>query len=268
MARKPRRKSARSKKSTTSKAPPIAKPKPVERFIHGERLIDVYAWLRAANWREVMRDPSVLEPEIRDYLEAENRYSEKSFKKTAKLKKTLITEMRGRIKEDDSTVPARDGSYAYFVSYREGGQHPLMYRVPGEGGDALAKGKAYFHLGEARHSPDHRLLAWSADDAGSELNTIHIRDLASGKDLSDLVPDSTGAVLWIADSRGFFYVRLDAEHRPSRVFFHRIGTTAESDPLIYKEEDKGFFVSVDRLQAGTYGAVGCGDQDRTSDVYG
>jgi len=273
MARKPRPERARSKKSATSKAPPIAKPKPVERFVHGERLIDDYAWLRTANWREVMRDPSALEPEIRDYLEAENRYSENSFKKVAKLKKELITEMRGRIKEDDSTVPARDGSYAYFVSYREGGQHPLMYRVPAEGGaaqmlldgDALAKGKAYFHLGEARHSPDHRLLTWSADDTGSELNTIRVRDLASSKDLSDLVPDSTGAVLWTADSRGFFYVRLDAEHRPSRVFFHRIGTPAESDSLIYEEEDKGFFVSVDRLQAGTYGAIGCGDHE-TSEV--
>ncbi|HXM31770.1 MAG TPA: hypothetical protein VN919_06395, partial [Xanthobacteraceae bacterium] len=73
MARKPRPKSARSKKSAASKAPPIAKPRPVERFVHGERLIDDYAWLRASNWREVMRDPSVLEPEIRDYLEAENR---------------------------------------------------------------------------------------------------------------------------------------------------------------------------------------------------
>src|ERR1700687_56351 len=211
MARKARSKSIRPKKGASSKAPPTAKPRPVERFVHGERLIDDYAWLRASNWREVMRDPSVLESEIRDYLEAENRYSEKSFKRTAKLKKKLIAEMRGRIKEDDSTVPARDGSHAYFVRYREGGQHPLMYRVPAEGGaekmlldgDALAKGKAYFHLGEARHSPDHRLLAWSADDAGSELNTIHIRDLASGKDLSDLVPDSTGAVLWTADSSGF-----------------------------------------------------------------
>jgi oligopeptidase B len=273
MARKPRSKSATSKKSAPSKAPPTAKSRPVERFVHGERLVDDYAWLRAANWREVMRDPSVLESEIREYLDAENRYSEKFFKKTAKLKKKLIIEMRGRIKEDDSTVPARDGSYAYFVSYREGGQHPLMYRVPAAGGaqqmlldgDALAKGNAYFQLGEARHSPDHRLLTWSADDAGSELNTIHVRDLASGKDLADLVPDSTGAVLWTADSGGFFYVRLDAEHRPSRVFFHRVGTPAESDPLIYEELDKGFFVSVDRLQAGTYGEIGCGDHE-TSEV--
>jgi oligopeptidase B len=273
MARKPRSKSASSKKSAASKTPPIAKPKPVERVVHGERLADDYAWLRAANWREVMRDPSVLEPEIREYLEAENRYSEKSFKKTARLKKKLIAEMRGRIKEDDSTVPARDGSFAYFVSYREGGQHPLMYRVPSAGGaeqmlldgDALAKGKAYFHLGEARHSPDHRLLSWSADDAGSELNTIYVRDLASGKDLADLVPDSTGAVLWTADSHGFFYVRLDSEHRPSRVFLHRIGAPVASDALIYEETDKGFFVSVDRLQAGIYGTIGCGDHE-TSEV--
>ena len=269
MARKARSKSIRPKKGTSSKAPPIAKPRPVERFVHGERLIDDYAWLRASNWRDVMRDPSVLEPEIRAFLEAENRYSEKSFAKTAKLRKQLIAEMRGRIKEDDSTVPSRDGSYAYFMRYREGGQHPLIYRVPAEGGademlldgDALAKGKAYFQLGEARHSPDHRLLAWSADDAGSELNQIHVRDLASGKDLSDLIPDSTGAILWTADSRGFFYVRLDSEHRPSRVYLHRIGTPAESDTLIYEEHDKGFFVSIDRLQAGVYGAISCGDHE-------
>ncbi len=269
MARKARSKRARSKKRATSKAPPIARPRPTERFVHGERLIDDYAWLRASNWRDVMRDPCVLDPDIRGYLEAENRHSEKSFRKTAKLRKRLIAEMRGRIKEDDSTVPVRDGSYAYFMSYREGGQHPLMYRVPCEGGadqmlldgDALAKGKAYFHLAEARHSHDHRLLAWSADDAGSEFNKIHLRDLAAGKDLADLIPDSTGAVLWTADSRGFFYVRLDSEHRPSRVFFHRIGAPVESDRLIYEEPDKGFFVSIERLQAGVYGAISCGDHE-------
>jgi oligopeptidase B len=269
MARKARSQSTRPKKGASSKAPPIAKPRPVERFVHGERLIDDYAWLRASNWRDVMRDPSALEPEIRAFLEAENRYSEKSFAKTAKLRKQLIAEMRGRIKEDDSTVPSRDGSYAYFMRYREGGQHPLIYRMPAEGGadellldgDTLAKGKTYFQLGEARHSRDHRLLAWSADDAGSEFNQIHVRSLASGKDLLDLIPDSTGAILWTTDSRGFFYVRLDSEHRPSRVYLHRIGTVAESDALIYEERDKGFFVSIDRLQAGVYGAISCGDHE-------
>src|SRR6185295_6890730 len=240
-SRRPKRKSrAKLKKRAVSEVP-VAQPRPLERLVHGERLIDDFAWLRAPNWREVMRDPSVLDPKIRAYLEAENRHSEKSFRKTAGLQKKLVAEMRARIKEDDSTVPARDGPYAYFVRYREGGQHPLAYRVPVEGGpeemlldgDRLAKGKAYFHLGEARHSRDHKLLAWSADDAGSELNKIHVRDLVSGKDLTDLVPDATGATMWTADSRAFFYVRLDAEHRPSRVFLHRIGTPVASDALIY-----------------------------------
>ncbi|HLL29084.1 MAG TPA: S9 family peptidase [Xanthobacteraceae bacterium] len=284
MARKARTKSARSRKQPKKKppkkkgaarnTPPIAKPQPVERSVHGERLVDDYAWLRAANWREVMRDPSVLDPQIRAYLDAENRYSKKAFAKTAGLRKRLIAEMRGRIKEDDSTVPARDGSFAYFVRYREGGQHPLAYRVPAAGGseellldgDALAKGKAYFHLAEARHSRDHRLLAWSADDAGSEFNTIHLRDIASRKDLADLIPDSTGAVMWTADSRRFFYVRLDAEHRPSRVFLHRLGTPVESDTLIYEEHDKGFFVSIGQLQAGVFGAISCGDHE-TSETW-
>jgi oligopeptidase B len=268
MARKAPATSGKRKQRTAPKAP-IAKPRPTERFVHGERLVDDYAWLRAANWREVMRDPSALDPEIRAYLAAENRYAEGAFKKTAALRKRLIAEMRGRIKEDDSTVPMRDGRFAYFMRYREGGQHPLMYRVPAAGGademlldgDALAKGKAYFHLGEARHSHDHRLLAWSADDAGSELNKIHVRDLASGKDLADVVQDSSGAVLWTADSRGFFYVRLDAEHRPSRVFLHRLGTPVETDTLIYEEPDKGFFVSIERLQAGVFGAISCGDHE-------
>jgi oligopeptidase B len=133
-------------------------------------------------------------------------------------------------------------------------------------GDALAKGKAYFHLGGASHSYDHRLLAWSADDAGSEFNQIHVRDLASGKELADLIPDSTGAILWTTDNRGFFYVRLDSEHRPSRVFFHRIGTPIESDALVYEESDKGFFVSIERLQAGVYGAISCGNYE-TSETW-
>src|SRR5258706_15374164 len=120
MARKARAKSTRPKKGASSKAPPIAKPQPVERFVHGERLGDDYAWLRASNWRGVMRDPSVLEPEIRAFLEAENQYAKRSFAKTAKLRKKLVAEMRGRIKEDDSTVPSRDGNYAYFMRYREG----------------------------------------------------------------------------------------------------------------------------------------------------
>lgn len=254
-------------------APPVAARRPTTRTIHGETLTDDYAWLRADNWREVMRDPSALDAEIRAYLEAENAHAEAWLAPLAELKRALVAEMRGRIKEDDSTVPARDGPFAYFVRYREGGQHPLICRQPAAGGaeqlmidgDELAKGHAYFQLGGGRHSPDHRLLAWSADDAGSEYFKIRVRDLGAMNDLADIVPDATGSIVWTADARAFYYVRLDEEHRPSRVYLHRLGTSAAEDRLVYEEPDKGFFVNLAELQAGAFGAIACGDHE-TSEV--
>jgi oligopeptidase B len=260
-------------KRASLKNPPRAEKRLVEQVVHGETLTDDYAWLRDSKWREVMRDPTQLDKEIRDYLEAENNYTKSALAKNSSLKKQLIQEMRGRIKEDDSSVPSNDGAYAYFMRYRKGGQHPLLCRnsiASGReeillNGDKLAKGHAYFHLGSADHSPDHRLLAWSVDDAGSEFNKIRLRELSSRKELSDIILDTTGGVVWSADSRGFFYVWLNADHRPSRVFFHEIGTSQENDTLIYEEPDKGFFVNVGRLQAGVYGVIACGDSE-TSEV--
>jgi len=268
---------ATSKTATAAKdqpAPPAAARKPTTRTFHGETLADDYAWLRVANWREVMRDPALLGAEVRQYLEAENAYAEAWLAPLDDLKQKLVAEMRGRIKEDDSTVPARDGPYAYFVRFREGGQHPLICRQPAAGGgeelmidgDALAKGHAYFQLGGGRHSPDHRLLAWSADEAGSEYFNIRVRDLASMQDMADLVPDSTGGVVWAADARSFYYVRRDEEHRPTRVYQHRLGTPASEDRLVYEEPDKGFFINISELQAGAYAAISGGDHE-TSEVH-
>jgi oligopeptidase B len=200
--------------------------------VHGETLSDDYAWLRDANWRDVMRDPARLDREIRTHLEAENVYAEEWLGELDELKRALVAEMRGRIKEDDSTVPARDGPFAYFVRYREGGQHPLLCRRASVGGadeilidgDALAKGLAYFQLGGGAHSPDHQRFAWAADDSGSEYFKIRVRDVASASDLADIVPDATGSVVWTADASAFYYVKLDAEHRPSRIYLHRLGS--------------------------------------------
>lgn len=260
-------------KRASLKNPPRAEKRLVEQVVHGETLTDDYAWLRDSKWREVMRDPTQLNKEIRDYLEAENNYTKSALAKNSTIKKQLIQEMRGRIKEDDSSVPSNDGAYAYFMRYRKGGQHPLLCRnsiASGReeillDGDKQAKGHAYFHLGSADHSPDHRLLAWSVDDAGSEFNKIRLRELSSRKELSDIILDTTGGVVWSADSRGFFYVWLNADHRPSHVFFHEIGTSQENDTLIYEEPDKGFFVNVGRLQAGAHGVIACGDSE-TSEV--
>jgi oligopeptidase B len=253
---------------------PRAERRPKASTWHGTTLTDDYAWLRAHNWREVMRDPTALDPKIRDYLDAENAYTKASLAHTEALQKTLFAEMKARIKEDDSTVPSADGPYAYYVRYRQGGQHPIMCREPRDGGavaelldgDALAAGKAFFQLGATVHSPDHRLLAWSADDKGSEYDTVRIRDLGVGRDLPDEIPDVEGAVVWSRDATAFYYVRLDANHRPSHVYRHRLGTPVSDDTLIYEEQDSRYFVSLVELQSERHAVIAAHDHE-TSECW-
>ena len=253
---------------------PVAAERPTERVLHGVTLHDPYDWLRAENWQEVMRKPDTLASDIRAYLEAENAYAQSALEPLEALKTQLKTEMRGRIKEDDASVPAPDGAYAYGLRYREGGQHPLFVRTPRDGGqenvlidgDALAKGKAYFRFGGASHSDDHRLLAWSADDKGSEKYTLRIRDLKTGDDLPDTVEETSSGGVWSADGKSVFYTRLDDNHRPSKVFRHRLGSDPQTDVLVYEEKDPGFFVGVGRTQSGRFLVIDCHDH-QTSEVW-
>src|SRR5262249_12343469 len=220
---------------------PVAERRPVRSTWHGVTLVDDFAWLKAANWQEVMRDPSKLDPAIRAYLEAENAYTDSLLADTVESQNILFEEMKGRIKQDDSTVPSRDGPFAYYVSFREGGQHPIIHRQARDGGadevlldgDELAHGKSFFQLGSREHSPDHCYLAWSADESGSEFYTIRVRTIATRKDLADAVPDTSAAVVWTADSSAFYYVRIDRNHRPSPVFRHRLGTPPDDAVLVY-----------------------------------
>jgi len=254
--------------------PPRPERKPAVAEWHGVKLVDEFAWLRAANWQEVMRDPLKLDPAIRAYLEAENDYTERMLAHTKALQETLFAEMKGRIKEDDSTVPTDDGPYAYYLRYREGGQHPVICRKPRSGdgeellldGDQLAHGKAYFHLGATHHSPDHRLLAWSSDEAGAEFFTIRVRDVTTGHDLADVVPDAAGSVVWTGDGTAFYYVRLDRNHRPSRVFRHRLGMPVEDDALVYEEPAPGYFVSVGETQSRRFAEISIHDHE-TSECW-
>lgn len=219
---------------------------------HGITRIDEYAWLRADNWQDVFKNPDLLDPEIRKHLEEENAYQSALMADTQELQKILFSEMKGRIKEDDSSVPMKDGPYAYGSSFKKGGEQPRYFRTPRDGGehdiildgDKEAEGKAYFRLGDVDHSSDHSRLLWSYDDKGSELYSIRVRDLGTRADLDDSIEDTSGSGSWSADGNGFFYTRLDANHRPSKVFFHAIGADSASDALIYEEEDPGFFMSV------------------------
>lgn len=220
-----------------------------------------------------MRDPAVLADDIRAHLEAENAHTSAFMADTAALQETLFAEMRGRIKEDDSSVPSPDGPYAYAMRHREGGQHPLFVRMPRDGGpenllldgDALAEGQAYFRIGGVSHSPDHSILAWAADDKGSEYYTLAFRDLETGEELSDTIPETSGGGVWAADSRSVFYTRLDENHRPSKVFRHVLGTSSDADVLVYEEPDAGFFVGVGKTQSGDFIVIDSHDH-QTSEI--
>ncbi|WP_417680224.1 S9 family peptidase [Roseibium sp.] len=243
---------------TKQPAPPRADARPLTLETHGIKRQDDYAWLRDDNWQEVMRDPSVLDSDIRAYLEAENAYQKAVMAPTEALQETLYAEMRGRIKEDDSSVPAPDGPYAYGIKYVTGGQHPQFVRTSRDGsdeavlldGDKEAEGKAYFRIAGASHSVDHGMLAWSFDDKGSEFYTLRLRDLTTGKDAGYDLKDTFGGGVFSADGRYLFYVRQDQNHRPSKLFRHEVGADPETDVLVYEEQDPGFFMSVGKTQSG------------------
>jgi oligopeptidase B len=157
---------------------------------HGETIDDPYAWLKPSNWKEVMTAPDALDPEIRRHLEAEQAYTDAMLGPIQPLRETLFQEMKARIKTDDTSVPARDGPYLYYQRFSGDGEHPrLCRRLDAEDAseellldaDAEAARHAFYRLGSTAHSPDHELLAFTADTTGNEFYTLRIKTLASGE---------------------------------------------------------------------------------------
>ncbi len=246
---------------------------------HGQTWVDPFSWLRADNWQDVMRDPSQLAPEIRNYLEAENAFTEQHMASTESLQQKLYEEMRGRIKEDDATVPANDGAFAYFADFIPGGQYPRLMRQARSTDEAAseaatvlldgneeAKDKAYWDLGATTHSPDHKILAYATDDKGSELYTIRFRDLQTDQDLDECIPDTRGDIEWASDSRAVYYTKVDANHRPLFVYRHTLDTPVSDDVLIYEEKDTGFYVGIEKTLSGAFIVIKAHDH-QTSELY-
>ncbi|WFU09870.1 S9 family peptidase [Rhizobium sp. CB3090] len=232
--------------------PPAAAKKSVTDTRHGISRSDDYAWLRADNWQAMFKDTSILDPEIRAHLEAENTYMNAAMADTKELQKALFAEMKGRIKEDDSSVPVKDGPYAYGTLYVTGGEQPHYFREARNGGerklllngDKENEGKSYFRLSGIDHSTDHSHGIWGYDDKGSEYFTLKVRNLETGEDLADVIENTGGGGVWAPDGKSFFYTLQDENHRPSKIFHHIVGTPQSEDRLVYEEEDSGFFMGV------------------------
>ena len=221
--------------------PPRSPKRPKSISLHGHNWEDPYFWLRE---RE--------NPEVLEYLKAENAFTDETMKDTGELQENLYHEMLARIQETDLSVPVRRGDYFYYSRTETGKQYPIHCRKKGSLGapeeilvetNELAKGCGYFRLGVLRVSPDHRLLAYSTDTTGAEEYTLFVKDLSSGKLLGEKIEKTYGSLEWAADNRTFFYNVLDPAKRPYRLYRHELGTAPLLDVLIYEEKDDAFFLN-------------------------
>ena len=193
---------------------------------------------------------------------------------TSALQEKLFAELKGRIKEDDASVPAPDGPYLYYSSTVTGGQYPRVCRKLRDGsqdnvlfdGNALAAGHDYFSFGGVSISPDHSKAAWSYDNKGSEFYDLRIRDLSTGVDHDDLLVNTSGGAVWAADGKTIFYTTQDENHRPLKTFRHVIGTAQADDVLVHDEKDTGLFTGVGSTNSEKYIMVDIHDHD-TSEVW-
>ncbi len=241
---------------------------------HGIEKHDDYHWLKDDNWQNVLHDASLLKPDIRAYLEAENAYTASIMDATKPAQDKLFAEIKGRIKEDDSSVPSPDGPYLYSSSHVKGGQYPLLKRKPRQGGEeevlfdgnALAAGKSYFSFGGIEISPDHRFAAWSYDDKGSEFYTLKFRDLKNGEDSAVEILNTGGGAVWTPDLAYVYYTWQDDNHRPLKTFRHKIGTTQADDVLVFEERDTGMFTGVGQTRSERFVTIDVNDHD-TSEVW-
>lgn len=242
--------------------PPRAPRDPVRVERHGVVLADPYAWLRDPGY------PDVSDAAILDHLKAENAYFDAVMAPLKPRVDALFEELKGRVKEDDASVPARDGDWLYRWRFEAGAQYRQWLRAPAAGGEetvildevARALGRDYYRLGDLAVSPDGRLMAWSEDADGSERYTVHLKNLDTGEETFGLAGNASGGIVWAAGSNAFLYVELTPEHRPFRVRLHRLGGPGgDDDPILYEETDPGFFVGIDRTQSRAFILIESGD---------
>ena len=247
--------------------PPVAKKIPVRIEQLGRVRTDDYQWMKDDNWQAVLRDPTLIKAEVKEHLDAENAYREAMMASTLPLQAAMFEEMKGRIKEADSSVPSPDGPWEYYVEYRTGDQHPRYMRQPRGGGtaqllldaNALAEGKAYSEVSAAEHSPDHALFAYAEDAQGSEVHQIFVRDLATGEVLPDPIGSAYGGFAFSPDSQWIFWTNRDDNGRPDRIF--RRPARGGETTLVYQEEDDGLFMSVGRTADDAFVLISIANQE-------
>ena len=253
---------------STTAGPKAAKKPHVVASPHGDRHDDYY-WLR---------DDTRKDPEMLAHLAAENAWFAQYASRYEGLEDKLFDEIKGRIKQDDSSVPSRKGDWWYYTRFVEGQEYPIVARRQGAGADrtydeaapevvlldenALATGHDFFEVGSNDVSPSQKMLAWSEDTVGRRQYTIRFKNLETGEVYADTVPNVSGDLAWAADDRTLFYVENDPTTlRSYRVRRHVLGTDAKDDALLYEEKDEAYYTSVHRTSSEQYIVISVGSTE-------
>jgi oligopeptidase B len=247
--------------------PPVAEKRPHTYTVHGITVEDPYDWLYDKSY------PKVDDPDVLAHVKAENAYFEAKMAGQKALTEALFTEMRARIKEDDSTVPQKDGDYLYWSEFEEGAQYRKHYRKPVAGGEAellidenaLAEGQEYFRLGAASVSQNGRFLAYSTDTSGAERYKVQIKDLQTGALLPDVIEGVATDLTWVKGDTALVYGVATEEWRVLDARMHVIGTPVSADVVLYKETDESFRVGTGLSAQEDWLIIATGDNE-TSEV--
>ena len=243
--------------------------------IHNEELIDNYSWVKQKNWKEVILDPNKLNTPVKKYLDEENLFKEDQLKDIKDIEKKLFEELKSKIKNEDNSVPKKDGDYFYAYKYNKNSEYPIYYRknIKNNFEDIIldcekkSKTHSYFNVAAISHSHNHKHVAYNIDTNGSEYFSIFIENIETKEILSPEIKNTTGDIIWSLDNNYIFYVGLDQNHRPTKVFKHKIGSDSEKDLLIYEEKDPSFFCSINLSKTKKYLFIRTADHETSEYLF-
>ena len=246
--------------------PPKAKLIEEQITTHDDTRIDNYFWMRLSDAQKNAETPDAQTQDVLDYLNAENDYRAAKMKHTEALQKNLFDEIKGRIKEDDASVPVKDNGYIYYTRFEKGQDYAFYCRKKDEvgaeeevmlDGPKMGDGQAYFAIGGTSISKNNQYLAYGVDLISRRQYTLHFRDLKSGEILQDKIENTTGGATWANDNKTIFYTKKDpVTLRSFQIFKHVLGTDQKEDILVYEEKDETFGCSVYKTKSSDYIMIG------------
>ena len=256
---------------------PQLKKKPERKSCHNVAWEDNYSWIHQENILEVLKDGSKLLPEVRKYLEEENNYTDHILKDNKEIEKKLFHEIKGRIKLDDVSLPFKDIRYEYWTKTTTKGNYSIKLRKK-IGSDEIEEiwngdkekeklKTEYFGIGDLEVSYNDKYLGYSLDLKGSEYYTIYLRDILTGKEITERIEETSGSITFSLDDKYIFYSKLYEFHRPRKIYRHKIGTSIKNDELIFEEKSEAFTVGISLSSDEKYFFITTSDHNTSEQYY-